>query len=136
MPHFATIIWLKKVKVCLTLLDNPVYKSRFSQLSLLVVSILPSLLTQAELAEKTGLSDNFIGLIERGVKHPTLETLNKIAEALQVQLSELFQPMTNGEKDTEGALKELKRLLNKKGFKDAKLLLAIYKSVCEHSHCK
>ena len=93
-------------------------------------------LTQAELAEKTGLSDNFIGLIERGVKHPTLETLNKIAEALKVQLSELFQPMTNSPEDTEGALKELKRLLNKKGFKDAKLLLAIYKSVCEHSHCK
>ena len=44
-------------------------------------------LTQAELAEKTGLSDNFIGLIERGIKHPTLETLDKIASALEVDLS-------------------------------------------------
>ena len=90
-------------------------------------------LTQAELAEKTGLSDNFIGLIERGIKHPTLETLNKIAEALEVHLSEFFQPMTNRPEDAEGSLKELKRLLNKRNFKNAKLLLAVYKSICEHS---
>ncbi len=93
-------------------------------------------LTQAELAEKTGLSDNFIGLIERGIKHPTLETLNKIAEALEVRLDEFFQPMTNRPEDAEGALKELKRLLNKRDFKDAKLLLAIYKAICEHSKTK
>ncbi len=93
-------------------------------------------LTQAELAEKTGLSDNFIGLIERGIKHPTLETLNKIAEALEVQLGEFFQPMTNRPEDAEGASKELKRLLSKRSFKDAKLLLAIYKATCEHSQAK
>ena len=90
-------------------------------------------LTQAELAEKTGLSDNFIGLIERGIKHPTLETLNRIAEALEVHLGEFFQPMTNKPEDAEGALKELKNLLNKRNFKDAKLLLAVYKTIREHS---
>lgn len=93
-------------------------------------------LTQAELAEKTGLSDNFIGLIERGIKHPTLETLNKIAEALEVRLGEFFQPMTNRPEDAEGASKELKRLLSKRNFKDAKLLLAIYKAICEHPRLK
>jgi len=90
-------------------------------------------LTQAELAEKTGLSDNFIGLIERGIKHPTLETLNKIASALEVNLSELFHPITNGQEDSVGALMELKSILNKKNFKDGKLLLAIYKTICEHN---
>ena len=90
-------------------------------------------LTQAQLAEKTGLSDNFIGLIERGIKHPTLETLDKIAKALEVQLGEFFQPITTGPEDTEEALKELKRILIKKNFKDGKLLLAIYKTICEHS---
>ncbi len=90
-------------------------------------------LTQAELAEKAGLSDNFIGLIERGVKHPTLETLNKIAEALEVRLDELFQPLTNKPEDVNRSSKELKTLLNKRNFKDAKLLLAIYKIICEHS---
>lgn len=93
-------------------------------------------LTQAELAEKAGLSDNFIGLIERGVKHPTLETLNKIADALEVQLPELFSPMTNGSNDIERSSKELKRLLNKRNFKDAKFLLAVYKIICEYSQTK
>lgn len=90
-------------------------------------------LTHAELAEKTGLSDNFIGLIERGIKHPTLETLDKIASALEVNLSELFHPVTNGQKDSVESLAELKRILNKKNFKDGKLLLAIYKTICEHN---
>lgn len=93
-------------------------------------------LTQAELAEKTGLSDNYIGLIERGIMHSTLETLNKIAEALEVRLSEFFQPMTNKPEDTQAASRELKRLLGKKNFEDGKLLLAIYKAINEHSHAK
>ena len=90
-------------------------------------------LTQAELAEKTGLSDNFIGLIERGIKHPTLDTLNKVADALEVNLSEFFHPIKSTPEDTATALKELKRLLNKRNFKDGTLLLAIYKTICEHS---
>ena len=93
-------------------------------------------LTQAELAEKAGFSDNYIGLIERGAKHSTLETLNKIADALEVQLSEFFQPMTNRPEDAEIASKELRKLLGKKNFKDAKLLLVIYKAICEHSQTK
>ena len=90
-------------------------------------------LTQAELAEKTGLSDNFIGLIERGIKHPTLDTLNKVADALEVNLNEFFHPTKSTPEDTANALKELKRLLNKRNFKDGALLLAIYKTICEHS---
>jgi len=82
------------------------------------------------------LSDNFIGLIERGIKHPTLETLDKIANALEVNLSELFQPVTNGQEDCTEALAELKRILNKKNFKDGKLLLAVYKTICEHNTSK
>ena len=93
-------------------------------------------LTQAELAEKTGLSDNYIGLIERGIKHSTLETLNRIAEVLEVPLREFFQPMTNRPEDAEMASKELRRLLGKKNFKDAKLLMVIYKAICEHSQTK
>ena len=90
-------------------------------------------LTQGKLAERTGLSDNFIGLIERGIKHPTLETLNKIAAALEVNLAEFFHPMTNTSENAQEALKELKKVLNRRNFKDAKLLLAIYKTICEHS---
>ena len=89
-------------------------------------------LTQAELAEKVGISNNYIGLIERGIKHATLDTLNRISQALDVKLCDLLIPLNNRPEDNEQALKELKRLLNKRKFKNAKLLLSIYKSICEH----
>jgi transcriptional regulator with XRE-family HTH domain len=89
-------------------------------------------LTQAELAEKSGLSDNFIGLIERGIKHPKLTTLTKISAVLGVQLHELFHPLNTGEEENKIALKELKELLNKKSFKDAKLLLSIYRTIRDY----
>ncbi len=47
-------------------------------------------LTQAQLAEKTGLSINYISQIETGIALPTLETLWKIAFSLQVELKFLF----------------------------------------------
>ena len=39
--------------------------------------------TQAQLAEMTGLSDNYIGYIERGKQPPSLKTLEKITTVLE-----------------------------------------------------
>lgn len=39
---------------------------------------------QEDLAEKTGLSTNYIGMIERGEKIPALETLINILNALNI----------------------------------------------------
>ena len=47
--------------------------------------------TQANLAEITELSDNFIALLERGQRSPSIHTLDKIAAALNVPLTELFR---------------------------------------------
>ena len=41
-------------------------------------------LRQEDLAEKTGLSANYIGMVERGEKTPSLETMIRIINALQV----------------------------------------------------
>ena len=41
-------------------------------------------MSQEDLAEKTGLSANYIGMVERGEKTPSLETLIRIINALQV----------------------------------------------------
>ncbi|MEW6685796.1 MAG: helix-turn-helix transcriptional regulator [Candidatus Edwardsbacteria bacterium] len=46
--------------------------------------------TQADLAEATGLSDNYIALLERGKRSPSIETLDKIAKALNVPVGKLF----------------------------------------------
>jgi len=48
-------------------------------------------LTQAKLAEMTDLSDNFIALVERGQRSPSIHTLDKIATALDIPLAEFFQ---------------------------------------------
>lgn len=48
-------------------------------------------LTQEQLAERSGLSYKFIGEIERGTGNPTVETLGRLAAALDVDLSELLR---------------------------------------------
>lgn len=40
--------------------------------------------TQAKLAEKVGVSPNYIGVLERGLKLPTLDTLVLLAKALDM----------------------------------------------------
>ena len=49
-------------------------------------------MTQEQLAEKTAYSVDFIGLVERGVNAPAVERLQDIADALGVQVWELFSP--------------------------------------------
>jgi len=90
-------------------------------------------LTQAALAEKAGVSDNFIGPIERGVKHPTLTTLMRISRALEVNLYELFYPSRNDAEENKNATKELSALVRRKGFKNAKLLISIYRAIRDHA---
>jgi transcriptional regulator with XRE-family HTH domain len=49
-------------------------------------------LTQEELAEKTDYSVDFIGLVERGVNAPTVARLKDIADAVGVEVWQLFYP--------------------------------------------
>jgi transcriptional regulator with XRE-family HTH domain len=47
-------------------------------------------LTQEQLAFKSGLSRNYISLIELDEKSPTLQTLSQICKALDVKVSALL----------------------------------------------
>ena len=49
-------------------------------------------LTQEQLAEQTGYSVDFIGLIERGINAPTLDRLEDIARELKIDPWLLLQP--------------------------------------------
>ena len=49
-----------------------------------------SKLTQAALAEKARISNEFISAVERGAKLPSLEVLERIAAALKVEIKDLF----------------------------------------------
>lgn len=46
-------------------------------------------LTQQELADKLGISLNFMGKIEVAFSKPSLDTLIKIAEGLEISVSDL-----------------------------------------------
>lgn len=47
-------------------------------------------LSQLHLAEKAGLNFNFIGQIERAETNPTLKTVIALAEALEMDIKDLF----------------------------------------------
>ena len=50
-------------------------------------------LSQEELADRAGLHRTYISQIERGIKSPSLRSLEQIAQALDVQLSTLIKKM-------------------------------------------
>jgi transcriptional regulator with XRE-family HTH domain len=47
-------------------------------------------ITQAELAERSNISTNFMGMVEQKRKFPAPEVLDRIAAALEIDTSELF----------------------------------------------
>lgn len=50
-------------------------------------------LTQLELAEILDMSPNFVGMIERGERNTTIENIFKIARALGIKPSNLFEEL-------------------------------------------
>jgi transcriptional regulator with XRE-family HTH domain len=47
-------------------------------------------LTQAQLAEKSGYSIEFISLVERGINAPSIDGCERIAKTLRVSVKNLF----------------------------------------------
>lgn len=47
--------------------------------------------TQEQLAELTDLHDRYISLMERGLRQPTLTTIFKLAQALEISPQELLR---------------------------------------------
>ena len=74
-------------------------------------------LTQAGLADKAGLSTNFIALLEKGKRLASVDTLFRISKVLKVELKELFD---FPEKKTKAqiAIDELVKLLKRKSADD------------------
>ena len=48
-------------------------------------------LTQEQLAEKLDISLNFLNMIERGVRAPSFDTLERIARVLRTPVAEFFK---------------------------------------------
>ena len=61
-------------------------------------------ISQAKLAEKADVTDNYIALIETGKRFPSVEVIERIAMVLQKDTVELFSLKCDDEK-TKSALK-------------------------------
>lgn len=52
--------------------------------------------SQEQLALRADLTTSYIGMLERGLKSPTVDTLDKISGALEISIEELFISSRNG----------------------------------------
>ncbi|AYW46512.1 helix-turn-helix domain-containing protein [Tetragenococcus koreensis] len=73
-------------------------------------------LSQQELADGIGLSQQTIGFIETGRRNTTIETLVKIANVLNVNLSTFFQSIENDEDEVNHLLQRIEHSLSKNDY--------------------
>jgi transcriptional regulator with XRE-family HTH domain len=85
-------------------------------------------LSQAELSGRARISVAFLSMIERGERSPHLETLAKIAEALDVRLADLFP---SGDDSVEPVYRPLLDACRKHrlGKKDVERLTGVVRSL-------
>ena len=60
-------------------------------------------MSQETLAERAGLHSTYIGQLERGEKNATLESVEKIARALDVSFETLFSHIVSGDVESAAA---------------------------------
>lgn len=91
-------------------------------------------LTQEELAEKCELQTSYLAGVERGDRNITLQTLEKIADGLEVnakQLLELESPLNKISLEKTDLLQIFTGYLEDKSEKEIKLIIDIARSVFE-----
>jgi transcriptional regulator with XRE-family HTH domain len=91
-------------------------------------------LTQSELAELIGISVESISRLERGVTFPSLKTIEKISEALKVQLKSFFDfdEYAPGENTYERELSKLLAFLRTLDENELNLSHKILKDLFRH----
>jgi transcriptional regulator with XRE-family HTH domain len=81
-------------------------------------------LSQLVLAERSDLSADFIGKVERGTTSPSIESLKAIATALNLPLGDLFAGELEAD-SAQGALMKLIGLCKGRAKEDIELLVGI-----------
>lgn len=88
-------------------------------------------LRQEDLAEKTGLSANYVGMVERGEKIPSLETFIKIINALGVSSDMILNDVIDTGYEVKNSL--LNDKLSKLSADDRDKIYDVIDTMIKHS---
>jgi len=90
-------------------------------------------LTQMKLAELAGVHHTYIGQLERGEKNATLETIERVARALNLSFEVLFESIIVGNADNVIA-REMYELITAQPIRDQRALLDLVRKVIEYKY--
>ena len=57
-------------------------------------------ISQEELAHRAGLHRTYVSDLERGARNPSIESIEKLANALQISVAKLFETADDGQRST------------------------------------
>jgi transcriptional regulator with XRE-family HTH domain len=86
-------------------------------------------LSQEKLAERAGISAQYVSNIERGMENPTLDLLLRLGEALRVSLGEMCDFESVEEMDQKAIRRVIGEMLKKRDTEQLKLALKVLKSL-------
>lgn len=86
-------------------------------------------LSQMELGNESGVAQAYLGQVERGMKSPTLRTIEKLAKVLDVTLAEFFEYPVPVDASKERAILELQAQLKGLSMKELHLVSLIVREL-------
>lgn len=87
-------------------------------------------LTQERLAEQADLHTTYIGQLERGEKNATMESICKLAKALQVPPAQIFAHLTP--ETPPSPAEEIYQLVQERPPREQKALLELLRQIIEY----
>ncbi len=86
-------------------------------------------ITQEQLADKAGLSLNYVGKLEVGLKVPSFNVLVRLAGALEAEVHEL---LAYGESPMTEAALEMERVMEQFDEQDAAFMLGEFRHIAQY----
>ena len=82
-------------------------------------------LSQEELAHLSNLHNTYIGQLERGEKNATLESIEKVANALDISLEDLFRSVHPRSNSQQFTISQIITRLQTRSIEDQKMFLKL-----------
>ncbi len=88
-------------------------------------------LSQERLAWAADITPAFVGQLERNMKSPTAKTLQKLADALNISVAEIFSAPVTVDDDHKAAVRQITYLLRDLSPQEIRCVSAIIKQALE-----